>query len=102
MHVVLLHDKELFNNLSTLSAQDYFAQYEQIKKDSGGQAEFLVYEITPGQIIEAKEVPSTTSGEGVLIFARYRSPGDHRYSVGEEKEVLIHLDKTDFTVEKVG
>ena len=100
LHVVIIPDADTLEEFSKLSSQDYFLQVDQLKKDNK-KVMFIPFEIIPGQVKEPYEVDTPTKGAGILIFARYRSAGEHRHALADEAEILVHLEKDDFSIEKV-
>jgi len=98
VHIVVPYKPELLKELMKMDAETYFRKLPQIKTDYVGQFDIFEWDIIRGQRLEAPIVLSSMSGEGVLVFARYSSPGNHRAVIGEEHEVIIQLDKLDFKV----
>lgn len=99
VHVVIVYKPELLADLSKMDADAYFQKIEQIKLDNAGQIDVFVWDIIRGQHLnEIPITPSKVSGEGVLVFARYSSPGPHRVAIADDREVTIQLDKLDFKV----
>lgn len=99
VHIVVVYKPELLTDLSKMDSETYFQKVEQIKLDNTGQIDVFCWDIIRGQHLN--EVPVTlskVSGEGVLVFARYSSPGPHRVAIADDREVTIQLDKLDFKV----
>lgn len=102
VHVIIAHDANLLAHLKTLTAQQYFFQFGQMQRDNPGKFQLYPWEILPGQ-----RVPPTTiklermSSEGIIVFARYRYPGPHRFVVGSQREITINLGPQTFNVTSV-
>lgn len=102
VHLLIIYDKKIFMELAKLNSAQYFQKLDQYKRDSAQHIDWIVFEVVPGQHLEPKPIqPSKGTGIGVLIFASYETPGDHRAPVAEEKEIILNLGKADFKVEKV-
>ncbi|MBY0281199.1 MAG: hypothetical protein K2W94_03475 [Alphaproteobacteria bacterium] len=99
VHIVIAYKPELLADLSKMDADVYFQKIEQIKLDNAGQIDVFSWDIIRGQHLNDVTItPSKVTGEGVLVFARYSSPGPHRVAIADDKEVTIQLDKLDFKV----
>ena len=99
VHIVIPYKPELLADLSKMDADAYFQKVEQIKLDNAGQIDVFSWDIIRGQHLNDVPVtPSKVTGEGVLVFARYSSPGPHRVAIADDREVTIQLDKLDFKV----
>lgn len=102
IHLLVIYDKDVLDKLSKMPADRYFAQADQFKKDFDGKVDFYNWEVVPGQNLKDQDIsPSKNGGLGVLVFARYSSPGDHRASIADDKESLISLERLDFKVTKI-
>lgn len=103
VNIVVVYDPILLERLSLMSADKYFEQLEQFRRDiKSGTADIFSWEIVPGQNLEDQPiVPTKVSGLAALVFARYSSPGEHRVLLGEEKMIQITLQKLDFFVQPV-
>lgn len=100
VHVVVVYKPELLAELVKMDAYGYFQKADQLKIDNAGQMDVFTFDIIRGQRLNNQPIsPSKMSGEGVLIFARYASPGPHRATLSEESAVMIELNKDDFRVQ---
>ncbi|MEL4402911.1 hypothetical protein AAEJ42_21985, partial [Shewanella algae] len=89
--------------ISKLTADDYFNQFEQLRRDNPNMIDFNIWELVPGQAKEEQSIsPSRVDGVGVVIFARYQGPGEHRAALADERQIRIVLEKLDFHTEKIG
>ena len=99
VHIVIPYKPELLADLSKMDADTYFQKADQLKLDNVGQIDVFSWDIIRGQHLNDVSItPSKVTGEGVLVFARYSSPGPHRVAVADDREITIQLDKMDFKV----
>lgn len=102
VHLLIVYKQELFDTLSKMPAEDYFGKIDQLKRDNPNMIDFFMWEVAPGQAKgEQNIVPTRVDGAGAVVFARYKTPGDHRSLLSGEKQIRIILDKDDFHIEKV-
>lgn len=102
IHLIVVYKPELFDSLSKMPAEDYFSKLDQLKRDNPGMIDFFIWEAAPGQAKgEQNVVPTRVDGAGAIVFARYKTPGDHRSVLSGEKQLRIVLDKEDFHTEKI-
>lgn len=100
LHIVIPYTADLNTSLTKMSAEDYFRKTEQIKLDNTGNIDVFTWDLIRSQSLNDELItPTKVSGEGVLVFARYSSPGDHRITIADSEAVIIRLNKHDFTVE---
>jgi type VI secretion system protein len=99
VNIVIPYKPDLMQELSKMDADAYFQKVEQIKSDNAGKIDVFSWDLIRGQRLDDVPInPSKVTGEGVLVFARYSSPGPHRIAVADDKEVIILLEKLDFKV----
>lgn len=100
LDVVLLKDDAALNMLVALPAAKWFATRGEIEKTFPQAITYKSYEVTPGQILRlAASDFGTTRVAGVLMFADYLTPGEHRIRVDQlQGTVLVQLGAKDFTV----
>lgn len=102
VHLLILYKQDVYDTLAKTTAEDYFKQAEQLKKDNPNQIDFIKWELVPGQSKEEQTItPTRMDGVGALIFARYNSPGDHRVAISDERQVRLNLEKVDLGIEKI-
>ena len=100
VHILIPYKEEVYAELLKLSAEDYFAKATQIKADNTGYLDVFEWDLIRSQRLD--DVPIRTSrysGAGVIVFASYTSPGAHRLTIGEEENVTIKLNNSDFSIE---
>ncbi len=97
--LVIIYDDNLLKELAKLTAAQYFQKKEQIRRDAGNNIDIYTYEIVPGQNLGPQNIkPSQLTGKGILVFARYAAPGDHRQAIGPDREVTLQMGVKDFQV----
>ena len=102
LHILIPYKDDLLAELSKMSAEDYFKKSDQIKLDNAGNLDVFTWDLIRSQKLDDEPiVPTKVSGAGVLVFAHYSTPGDHRIAIADDEAVLIKLDKSDFSVESV-
>jgi len=101
VHIVIAYKPELLADLTKMDSEKYFKQLPQTRSDNGDNIDIFEFDIIPGQTKESKIEPSKLSGEGVLVFARYESNGEHRAAIGPDAEVKIEMNKLDFKVSPI-
>jgi type VI secretion system protein len=99
IHIVIIYTNDLLQNLSKMTSQEYFSKATQIKLDNSERMDVFEWELVRSETRHDEPVkPNKYSGEGILVFAQYTTPGVHRASIGEDENVLITLNDEDFTV----
>lgn len=97
VHLLIIHDKDIYKKLIEMPADRYFSQASQLKRDFEGKVDLYKWELVPGQNLKDQDIAHSALGAvGILIFARYSSPGDHRISIADDKETLLILERSDF------
>lgn len=96
---VIVYSEDLLKTLLKMDADTYFSKVTQLKLDNASDIEVFSNDIVPGQDIIINISPSRIDGEAAIIFARYSSKGNHRLKTGEDSEITILLDKSDFKLE---
>ncbi len=100
VHILIPYKEDVYNELLKLSAEDYFAKVTQIKADNTGHLDIFEWDLVRSQRLDDIPIrPSRYSGAGIIVFASYTSPGAHRLTIGEEENVIIKLDNSDFSIE---
>jgi type VI secretion system protein len=97
--VVVIYDQDLAAKISALPSSQYFSMVEQLQHDNSTLMSRWRWEIVPGQVIT--QYPIVFDDHGALaafVFARYYTPGDHRYKLTPVKDIAILLDQGDFRV----
>ncbi len=100
VELVLVYAPRMMDFLMELSAGQWFAQKAQIKKDylKGEDFDAWYWEWVPGQKIPEQKLPLEASAVGGVVFASYRTPGQHRVRFDPITDMRIDLKKAEFTV----
>lgn len=102
LHILIPYKDELLSDLSKMSAEEYFKKSDQIKNDNVGNLDVFAWDLIRSQKLDDEPItPTSVNGKGIIVFARYSTPGDHRISIADDEAVLITLDKADFSIESV-
>lgn len=102
VHLLIIYDKEVLEQISKLTAERYFETETQIRSDNPEKIQFITWEIVPGQSVDEQDIIlKKAMGEGALIFARYHSIGDHRAALADDREIIINLHNVEFDVKKI-
>jgi type VI secretion system protein len=98
--LVAINDQKLFERLVQMNAKQWFEAREQIRRDNPGDAAFSewVWEYVPGQAPPPVVIQVDGRAVGALIFANYRSPGDHRVRLGPQQRMRIDLGDDGMTI----
>lgn len=96
--LVFIMDDLAAQQISVLSAHDYFERRAQLKRDFGAGLQVRSWELAPGQILRDAPVSPTCNRVRTLLFARYSTPGDHRQVLTGGGPLVVSLAATDFTV----
>jgi type VI secretion system protein len=102
--VVLVKDKALLENLSTMSAVRYFAARSDLRRTFPDALTVLAVEITPGQVIrfDGKRFGRERAW-AALAFANYASPGEHRTRLElNNNGYLLQLNAQGFVASDIG
>jgi len=101
--LVAVKDAALLDALLKLPAAQWFAQRNQMRLDYPTGFTAWSWELVPGQTVPETDVSEGTGDAyGVLVFAAYRAPGDHRARVGALSDVTIALHRDGFVVSADG
>lgn len=100
--VVAIYDTKLLDTLLAVPARQWFAQKQQYALDYPNGTKVWNWQLVPGQIVPPQDIATQTSNAyGVLVFANYRSSGDHRARIGSLESVSITLEQKGFVVTAV-
>lgn len=98
--VLVVYDDSVFNELSKLSAKQWFEEVEQRKRDNpeGASFDLLAWELMPGQRVDEQSIKLQGRPAQGLVFADYHTTGRHRSRFNPAKRILVVLGVDDFTV----
>lgn len=97
--VVVIYKKDALEKLQTLNAKQFFKQREQVLRDFPKDVEEQMWEYIPGQQVPPFRRGVRWNVVGGLIFANYRSPGDHRYVFDPRNETKITCGSKDLVLQ---
>jgi type VI secretion system protein len=97
---VAVRDQKFFEKTVTLTAKQWFDQREQLHRDdpSGQLFTEWEWEYVPGHPPPPSVIEIDGASVAALIFANYRTPGDHRIRLGPQRKLRIELGDEDVTV----
>jgi len=99
VHLLVIYDAQVLKDMMKNTSQQYFKKAEQIRRDLSASIDFYTWEVVPGQAVAPQVIKANRlSGQGAIVFARYQTPGDHRQSIGQDREVTVQLGRNDFTI----
>lgn len=103
VELVVVYKKDLDKELGDLTAQEWFAQSAQYKKDfSTDELEAFRWEWVPGQPRAEQDFEYRRGARAAILFASYASPGAHRVRVEAPNHALrVIMNDDDFQVEAV-
>ena len=98
--VVAATDQKLFEKILAMNAKQWFEQRDQLRRDYPGGVAFTEWEweFVPGQAPPLTVIEVDGRSAGAVIFANYRTPGDHRLRIGPQRKLRIELGDDDFAV----
>lgn len=101
MDLLIVYDEALLSQLLKLTAKEWFAQRDQIKKDhlEDSGLDTWEWEWVPGQLVPLIELPLKPNAEGALIFVDYLASGAHRFRVDPFEDQMIHFHEDHVTIE---
>lgn len=98
--IVLAYDPELVQQLSGLSAEDWFRRRTELKLAFPTGADVASFEVVPGQKGLRWEIPEQGGRAiGAFVFADYATEGLHRARVDALEAFAILLDAKNFSIE---
>lgn len=97
---VAVKDPKFLDKVLGLSAKQWFEQREQLRRDdpSGQLFTEWEWEHVPGYAPPPVVIEVDGNAIGAVIFANYRSPGDHRVRIGPQRRLRIELGDDDVVV----
>lgn len=101
LDVLLVYDEALLSELIKMPSNEWFEKREQIKRDYPEETgvDYWGWEWVPGQKVPVQSLPIKPKARGGIIFAKYFSPGEHRFSIDPFKDIIVRLQEKGFTVE---
>ena len=97
--VYLSSSQALQDDVAKMTAEDWFTRKDQVARDFPGELDVMSFEPVPGQVIARRRLARPKVNDAAFLFARYRTPGSHRYRLtGDDTNIVIVLGRDDFMV----
>lgn len=100
VELLVIYDNQLLQQVRSLTAQQWFAQRDQILRDGAARKSLVsrYWELVPGQpvvpVVQEK-LSFEVGARGAVVFANYASAGAHRLLLDPHQDVVIHLGESD-------
>lgn len=100
VELLVVYDDNLLEQISALSAKDWFDQREGILRNYTAEESYTErrWELVPGQPPFQEEISFSAGARKVLVFANYSTPGNHRYLTDPHEDLFIYLQDADVCV----
>jgi type VI secretion system protein len=98
--LVVVYDKKFLARLEELSARDWFEKRDQFLRDYPDAFESWLWEWTPDQEAQSRELDVKIGAKGGVVFADYFSPGQHRAFFNPHKPIRLSLEDREFMIEE--
>ena len=100
LDVVILKDEASLTMLTSLPAAKWFATRGEMEKTFPQAISYKSFEVAPGQTLRIAATEfGTARVAGVVMYADYLTPGEHRIRVDQlQGAVSVQLGARDFTV----
>ncbi len=96
--VVAVDDKKTLDAIAALTAAEWFAKRNDFLRMKAKKITVLSREWVPGEVVPDVHVPGTLGKDGVLLFARYSTKGEHRAVLPAVGHVVLLLKAEDFVL----
>ncbi len=100
VHLILLYDPHMIAEFINMSSAKYFQDnyYKQLQRDHRSTMHVYAYQFPPGARKGPIRVQTDGSPVAGFIIADYNTPGKHSIRIGEERHMIVMLDKDDWHV----
>lgn len=89
---VTASDALMLDRLKATTASQWFEQREQLQRDYPGAVHIWSLEVVPGQLLNLTDNPlHRRKAQGLLIFARYSTPGPHRLLLQGQDSIWLKV-----------
>lgn len=97
---VAVSDPKLVEKLEQMTAKQWFAQREQLRRDYPGEDAFTEWEweYVPEQTPPPVVIEIDGRAIAAFLFANYTAPGDHRFRIGPFRRLRIDVGVDDVTI----
>ncbi len=92
---VMIYNPSVLTTVLAMNAKQWFDRREQLRNDFPGGYEMREWEVVPGAQVNISKLPFRSGGLGLVVFANYAGPGDHRARLDAFAQPRVALrDKT--------
>lgn len=99
--LVVVYDPKLVDALLKMPASEWFSKREQFVKDHAKSVALQSWEWVPGQKVEPVSIAYRAGARKVVLFADYRTDGEHRLAVEPQQPFRLVLGPQDLAVEEL-
>ena len=105
VNLIYVYDEEYYKKLSEKTSQEYFENFETLKKEFGNKVEVFEFDVVPGDSKDNIDIfPSKCNAAGAILFARYNSSerSEKYINIAEDSELrlVFKKDKPELLEEK--
>jgi len=97
--VLLIKDKALLKTIQGMPASEWFNKRAQWQPRTPKALEIKTWEWVPGQPVKVDPVTVGGDVRGVVLFAKYATPGPHIGLLPSSGRVCISLNEQDFSID---
>jgi type VI secretion system protein len=92
---VMIYNATMMPTVLGMTAKQWFDRRDQLKNDFPSGFEIREWEVVPGAQVDISKLPFKKMGVGLVLFANYPGPGDHRARIDAfaKPRILLH-DRT--------
>lgn len=89
----------LIEEIAKMTADGWFARKEQLRRDFRDDLDVASWELVPGTFRRREQLEKPTVTHAAFLFARYNTPGAHRYRLtDDEEDIVVKLEAEDFSL----
>ena len=97
--VLLIKDKALLKTIQGMPASEWFSKKAQWQPRIPKAFELKQWEWVPGQQVQLPPVAVGSDVKGVVLFAKYATPGPHIALIPSRGRVCVSLNEQDFSID---
>jgi type VI secretion system protein len=97
--LVVVYDQKVADSLLKLPSSEWFSKREQFVKDYPKELALQSWEWVPGQTVDPLTISYHLGARKVILFADYRTDGEHRATVDPQQPFRLVLGANDLSVE---
>ena len=89
----------LTEELAQMTAEDWFTRRAQLRRDFRDDLDVASWELVPGTFRPREQPEPPKVSRAAFLFARYHTPGPHRYRLTDaEEDIVVKLEADDFSL----